>query len=93
MGFSFCWLQLSETRRRLDAVEMSRDELGVKLSRSEAALQQLQVHVGQLACQKQVRCRERPSCCVPFHLLSQWTVQPPPTLLHCEWRTSFADIE
>ena len=48
-------------RSRLDAVELMRDELAVRLSRSEAAHQQLQLHASQLALQKQVRC-EDPSC-------------------------------
>ena len=48
-------------RSRLDAVEMSRDELAVKLSRSEAAHQQVQLHASQLALQMQVRCLARPA--------------------------------
>lgn len=48
------WLQLREMRSRLNAVEVSRDELGVKLSRSDAALKQLQHQSAQLSMQKQV---------------------------------------
>ena len=57
--------QLREMRSRLKAVEVSRDELGVKLFRSEATHKQLQQQAAQLSTQKEVPLALRASITVP----------------------------
>ena len=48
------WLQFCQMRSRVEAVEISREQIGVKLSRSEAYLKNQQYESNRIGNEKQV---------------------------------------